>query len=83
MNVLSVPPDTKDRTVMLYITAAVLAVAVGILFLLARYQERNPPPGSGGPVIIPGMVRPGEPDFEYYKNRIRLEGVTHRGPVRG
>ena len=50
------------------------AAAVG-LFIYARYQKHSQPAGSSGPVVVPGMLRPGDSNFEYYKNRIRLEDV--------
>jgi len=54
---------------------AVLAVVVGAVFLYVRYQQKNPPVLGSGPPVIPGLVRPGEPDFEYYKGKIRIENV--------
>ncbi len=75
MNGLSIDQEPKDRSVILYIMAAVLTVAVAAAVLVIRYQSANPPPSSKGPIVIPGMLRPGDPDFEYYKNKIRLEGV--------
>lgn len=50
------------------------AAAVGV-FIYARYQKHSQPAGSSGPVVVPGMLRPGNSNFEYYKNRIRLEDV--------
>jgi len=60
----------------LLIAAAVAAIALAAVFLVVRYQQESPIPGAeGGPIVIPGMVRPGEPDFEAYKNKVRIEGV--------
>jgi len=67
--------EESNWKIIVYLTAAVLAVSAALLFAYARYQKNNPPPASSGPVVIPGMLRPGDPDFEYYKNRIRLENV--------
>jgi hypothetical protein len=72
---LTTVTDSHDRKVIIYIMAAVLAVAGGILLFYVRYQQKNPPPATSGPVVIPGMLRPGDPNFEYYKNKVRLENV--------
>lgn len=75
MDQWSTVTDSSNRKVIVYLTAAVLAVAGTILLFYVRYQQKNPPPLSSGPVVIPGMLRPGDSNFEYYKNRIRLENV--------
>jgi hypothetical protein len=68
-------PKRPARSVTLIITVAVLALgAIGVL-IYSRYQPEATPGNASGPVVIPGMVRPGDPDFEYYKNKIRLENV--------
>ncbi len=54
------------------IALAVLAAAAAALFLYARLQPA-PEKTAGGPVVVPGMLRPGDPGFEYYKNKIRIE----------
>lgn len=72
---LTTVTDSHDRKVIIYIMAAVLAVAGGILLFYVRYQQQNPPPATSGPVVIPGMLRPGDANFEYYKNKVRLENV--------
>lgn len=55
------------------IALAVLAIAVVALFLYARLQPAREK--AVGPVTIPGMLRPGDPGFEYYKNKIRIEST--------
>jgi hypothetical protein len=72
---LTVPRDDSNRKMILYITAAVLVVATGLVLLYVRYQQKNPPPASAGPVVIQGMLRPGDSNFEHYKNKVRLENV--------
>ncbi|NWG13643.1 MAG: hypothetical protein HXY20_08925 [Acidobacteria bacterium] len=59
----------------LAVTIAIFALAAVGVVLYAHYQRRTQPAGSSGPVVIPGMLRPGDPGFEYYKNKIRLENV--------
>jgi hypothetical protein len=55
------------------ITAAVLAVAAVVIFLYVRYQRHLQPEVSPGPVVVPGMLRAGNTNFEYYKQKIRIE----------
>jgi hypothetical protein len=59
----------------LVVTLAIFALATVGVLLYAHYQRRIQPEGTSGPVVVPGMLRPGDPDFEYYKNKIRLESV--------
>jgi hypothetical protein len=59
----------------LILAASVFMVAVLGLFFYARYQKQIKPPEASGPVVVPGMLRPGNPNFEYYKNKIRIENV--------
>lgn len=62
--------------VILYLTIGVAAVAVAAVILVVRYQKNNPPKEAGtAPAVIPGMMLPGQPDFEAYKNKIRIEDV--------
>ena len=68
-------PEKAFNPVTLFIAAGVIAVALVGIFLLVRYQKNTLPPSSGGAVIIPGMVHRGDPDFEYYQTRIRIEEV--------
>jgi len=69
--------ETKgsERSVTLYVMMAVMAVAAATIFFFIRYQRNNPEATSAGPAVIAGMVRPGNPDFEYYRNKIRFENV--------
>jgi len=51
--------------------AAVATVAVALVW---RYQK-NLPKEVSGPVVVPGMLRPGQPDFEAYKDKVLIENV--------
>jgi hypothetical protein len=55
------------------ITAAVLAVAAAAIFFYVRYQKHVQPELAAGPVVVPGMLRAGNTNFEYYKQKIRIE----------
>jgi hypothetical protein len=55
------------------ITAAVLLLAGTAIFLYVRYQKHMQPETASGPVVVPGMLRAGDSNFEYYKPKIRIE----------
>jgi hypothetical protein len=63
------------RPVILIATVAVLAVAASLIFFYIRYQRRLQPEPAAGPVVVPGMLRAGNTNFEYYKNNIRIENA--------
>lgn len=67
---------TERRPLALYIMIAVAVVAVSAVFFLVRYQKNHPAPKEvSGRVAIPGMVHPGDPDFEAYKDKVRIQNV--------
>jgi hypothetical protein len=66
-------PQKAVRPLTLFISLGVLAVLLGAVFLYVNYQKNNRQGSSA--VVVPGLVRPGDPDFEYYKTRIRIENV--------
>ena len=65
----------RTRPVVIFLAAGVVVVGAAVLAVLVR-QEKNraqaPPPG---PVVIEGMVRAGDSNFEYYKTKVRIENV--------
>ena len=63
------------RSITPIIGVAVIAVALIVVWLVIRYQRNSPAKESSGPVAIAGMLRPGEPDFEGYKDKVRVEQV--------
>ncbi len=54
---------------------AVLAVAVVGVFLYVRHQQEAMPAEGKTAVVVPGLLRPGDTNFEYYKNKIKIENV--------
>jgi hypothetical protein len=58
-----------------YIMIAVAVVIVVAVAVVWHYQKTHPAAPAGGPIVVPGMVRPGEPAFEAYKNKVRIENV--------
>ncbi len=68
-------PQKPVRPVTLIITVAVLAVAAALIFFWVRYQKRLQPAPAAGPVVVPGMLRAGDTNFEYYKTKVRIENA--------
>jgi hypothetical protein len=59
-----------------------LFIALGVLILIscgivvcAHYQIGIRPRSGSTSVVVPGMLRPGNTNFEYYKTKVRLENV--------
>ncbi len=67
--------ERSARPLTLLISLGVIAVALVGLFFFVRYQRSIQPPASTGPIVVPGLLRPGDTNFEYYKTRIRIESV--------
>jgi len=68
---LSIPVDKRSRLKVMAFTCAIFVVAAGVVVLYARFQAGPQSAGSAtGPV--PGIFRPAEPGFEYYKKYIRI-----------
>ena len=66
------PQQTSNRKILI-ICALVLAALMGGIVLYVRY---NPPePRSPLAVNVAGVLRAGDTNFEYYKTKIRIEGV--------
>ena len=68
-------PGRTSHTTKIVATVAIFAVATLGVVLFARYQKNFKSERTPGAVVVPGMLRPGDSNFEYYKNKIRLEDV--------
>ncbi len=68
------PPKTYGMARFL-IALGVIAVVLVAGFFYVRYQQKTQPPAGSGPVAVPGVLRPGDTNFEYYKTKIRIENV--------
>lgn len=67
-------PQKPVRPVMLIIiTVSVIAVAAALVFFYVRYQKNIQPDQPAGPVVVPGMLRAGNTNFDYYKTKLRIE----------
>lgn len=72
--ILFSPGSRSSRSYIPLYAIAILALAIGGLFLYIQHQNRSRAiEGQLGPV--PGMLRAGDPGFEYYKRYIRLSDV--------
>lgn len=68
-------PQKSSRPTTILIGLAVLVLLLGAVFFYARHQGGAAPAAGGAPVTVPGLLRPGNTDFEYYKTRVRIENV--------
>jgi hypothetical protein len=68
-------PQKSFPFMKLLVALGVCGVLLGGVILFVRHQRTLPPQSSGASVGVPGLLRPGNTDFEYYKNRIRIEDV--------
>jgi hypothetical protein len=53
---------------------AILIIAIAAIFFYAQHQK-SITPTTAGQAVIPGMLRPGDTNFEYYKKYIRIDNV--------
>lgn len=68
-------PQRPFPLVKLLVVLGACVILLGGIFLFVRHQGSAPPQTSGAAVVVPGLLRPGNTDFEYYKNKIRIEDV--------
>ncbi len=59
----------------IFVVLGVLAILLGGVLLYTRHQRRAQPQSKSASVAVEGLLRPGNTDFEYYKNKIRIENV--------
>jgi hypothetical protein len=68
-------PQKTFPSIKFLVVLGVCAVLLGGVLLFIRHQRNLPNPAAGATVTVPGLLRPGNTDFEYYKNRIRIDNV--------
>jgi len=68
-------PQRSFPLLKVLITLGACAILLGGIILFVRHQRTMPPQSGSASVTVPGLLRPGNTDFEYYKNRIRIEGA--------
>lgn len=69
-------PQKKTNSFKLIITAVLVVFILGVAFSFIYFQKTTPEKSGSTPVEVPGLLRPGNTDFEYYKTKIRIEDVT-------
>lgn len=68
-------PQKKPNSFTLIITAVLVVLILGVVFSFIYSQKSKPPDSGSATVEVPGLLRPGNTDFEYYKTKIRIENV--------
>jgi hypothetical protein len=68
-------PQRTFSPIRLFTSLGILAILLGAIFIYVRYQHKVPPTARSAGVVVPGLLRPGNTNFEYYKTRIRIENV--------
>jgi hypothetical protein len=61
------------KPITLGILGGVVALMLVGLFLAVRYQKSKQPQAASGPIVVPGMVHAGDPNYEYYKKYVKIE----------
>jgi hypothetical protein len=59
----------------LFIALGVLAVLLGGVCIYIDYQGDMQQHAGAAQVVVPGLLRPGNTNFEYYKTKIGIENV--------
>ena len=67
-------PQKSFSPAMLWISAGVLVVLLAAVYFFVRFQGSAPRAGSSG-VVVEGLLRAGDTNFEYYKTRVKIENV--------
>ena len=68
-------PQKTFPSIRIFIVIGVLAVLLGGILVFDHYQRGTRPQSGTSPVVVQDLLRPGNTDFEYYKNKIRIENV--------
>jgi hypothetical protein len=68
-------PPKSTQPARFFIALGVLIIALGGIFMYVRYQRNTSPPSGATTVVVPGLLRAGDPDFEYYKTQVLIENV--------
>jgi hypothetical protein len=65
----------RPRLMVLFLAAGVVVVAATLLVVVVRHQKNRVAVVPAAPIVIEGMVHPGDSNFEYYKTKVRIENV--------
>jgi hypothetical protein len=70
----SEPRKSINRVKLVIVLGVSILLLGGTAFFL--YHQRNTQASSGSKAItVPGLLRPGNTNFEYYKTKIRIENI--------
>ena len=72
---LSIRDDKTSRLKVIAYTGAIFVVAAGVVVLYARFFQAGPQATGSATGPVPGILRPAEPNFEYYRKYIRISDV--------
>jgi hypothetical protein len=67
-------PRKTFNPVKIYITGAVILLLGALVLAMIHYRGTAPKTGTN-PVVVEGLLRPGNTNFDYYKTRVRIESV--------
>lgn len=67
-------PQRSSNPVKFYILGIVIVV-IGVLLLIAHYTTKDRPAKGKTAVVVEGLLRPGNTNFDYYKTRVKIENV--------
>jgi hypothetical protein len=70
----SEPQKLFNPKKLLVVLIVVVLVLCGV-FLYVHYHKKAPSPKGSATVVVPGLLRAGNTNFEYYKTRIKIENV--------
>jgi hypothetical protein len=68
-------PQKTFPTITLFVALGILATLLGAVYFYVHYQGGRQPRAGAANVVVPGLLRQGNTNFEYYKTRIRIENV--------
>jgi hypothetical protein len=68
-------PQRKFPIIRVFIALGICAILVAGGMVFIRHQRKTPPGTGAASVAVPGVIRAGNTDFEYYKNKIRIEDI--------
>lgn len=60
---------------LLFLAGGVVLVAATLLVFVVRHQRNRVAAAPAVPVVIEGMLHPGDSNFEYYKTKVKIENV--------
>jgi hypothetical protein len=71
----SEPPQKTFLPLTLGIALGILALALGGIVIYVRHQKQLPAQAGSTSVTVPGLLRPGNTNFDYYKQKVKIENV--------